>query len=284
MTGVRLEITGLQGGHSGIDIDRGRGNAIKLLARLLWNAQEAFAIRAASISGGERYNAIPHEAVAIVAVSEGEATALTALVETFAATVREELAAAEPELAITATLVKPPGMVMSLDAQRRVVDALYGSPNGVMRMSDAVPGLVETSTNLGTVKAADGQLAAGFLVRSAVDSARDDVRQMIGSVWELAGAETTTHDAYSGWTPDPDSPLLGLMQRVYRDLYDRESEVMAIHAGLETSVIGAKYPGLDMISVGPTMQNVHSPREQMEVVSVGKVYDLLVAVLERIAV
>jgi dipeptidase D len=283
-TGVRMAVTGLHGGHSGVDIDRGRGNAIKLLARLLWGAQEEFAIRVASIGGGERYNAIPHEAVAIMAVPGGEATALTAFVETFAATAREELAAAEPELAITATPVELPDMVMSLDAQRRIVGALYGSPNGVMRMSDAVPGLVETSTNLGTVTAADGRLAAGFLVRSAVDSARDDVRQMIGSVWELAGVETTTHDAYSGWTPDPDSPLLGLMQTVYRDLYDREAEVMAIHAGLETSVIGAKYPGLDMISVGPTMQDVHSPREQLAVASVGKVYELLVATLERIAV
>lgn len=283
LTGVQLEVTGLQGGHSGIDIDRGRGNAIKLLARLLWNAQEDFGIRTASIGGGERYNAIAHEATAVVAVPKSEATPLTEFVELFATTVKEELAATEPELAITATPAELPDMVMALDAQRRIVGALYGSPNGVMRMSDAVPGLVETSTNLGTVTVAEGQLAAGFLVRSAVDSARDDVRQMIGSVWALAGVETTTHDAYSGWTPDPDSPLLALMQTVYQDLYGRQAEIMAVHAGLETSVIGAKYPELDMISVGPTIENVHSPREQLEVASVGKVYDLLVATLERIA-
>jgi dipeptidase D len=141
---------------------------------------------------------------------------------------------------------------------------------------------VETSTNLGTVAAAEGQLAAGFLVRSAMDSQRDDIAEMIGSVWELAGVETTTHDAYSGWTPDPDSPLLGLLQTVHQDLYGGEAGIMAVHAGLETSAIGAKYPGLDMISVGPTMHNVHSPREQLEIASVGKVYDLLVAALERI--
>lgn len=281
-TGVRLAVRGLRGGHSGVDIDRGRGNAIKLLARLLRGAQEEFAIRVASIAGGERYNAIPHEAVATVAVPEDEATVLTAFVEAFAATVRAELAATEPELAITVTPVELPDMVMSRDAQRRIVGALYGSPNGVMRMSDAVPGLVETSTNLGTVTASDGRVAAGFLVRSAVDSARDDVRQMIDSVWNLAGVETTIHDAYSGWAPNPDSPLLGLMQTVYRELYHREADVVAVHAGLETSVIGAKYPGLDMISVGPTMQDVHSPREQLEVASVGKVYDLLVAALARI--
>jgi dipeptidase D len=283
VTGVRLEVTGLQGGHSGIDIDSGRGNAIKMLARLLWNAHEAFAIRVASISGGERYNAIPHDAVAIVAVPENEVEPLTAYVEAFAATVTEELATTEPELAITATPATLPGMVMTPDAQRRIVGALYGSPNGVMGMSDSVPGLVETSTNLGTVSAAKGQFAAGFLVRSAIDSERDDVSRMIGSVWGLAGVETTTHDAYSGWAPDLASPLLRLMQMVFQDLYGREAGIMAVHAGLETSVIGAKYPGLDMISVGPTMQNVHSPREQLEVASVGKVYDLLVATLERIA-
>jgi dipeptidase D len=208
---------------------------------------------------------------------------LTEFVETFAAIVKTELAATEPELAITATLAELPDMVMTRGAQDRIVGALYGSPNGVIRMSDAVPGLVETSTNLGTVAATDGELAAGFLVRSAMDSQRDDVSQMIASVWELAGVETTTHDAYSGWTPDPDSPLLDLLQTVYQDLYGRQAEIMAVHAGLETSVIGAKYPGLDMISVGPTMQDVHSPREQLEVASVGKVYDLLVATLERIA-
>jgi dipeptidase D len=283
MTGVRLEVIGLQGGHSGIDIGRGRGNAIKLLARLLWSVEEEFAIRVASIAGGERYNAIPHEAMAIMAVPESEATPLTDFVQMFAATVKQELAATEPELAIIVTPAELPRMVMTRDAQGRIVGALYGSPNGVMRMSDSVPGLVETSANLGTVSAADGQLSAGFLVRSAVDSARDDVGQMIGSVWTLAGLQTTTHDVYSGWAPDPDSPLLGLMQAVYLDLFGHETRIMAVHAGLETSVIGAKYPGLDMISVGPTMQDVHSPREQLEVASVGKVYDLLVATLERIA-
>ncbi|MFN8663643.1 MAG: aminoacyl-histidine dipeptidase [Thermomicrobiales bacterium] len=283
MTGIQLAITGLQGGHSGVDINRGRGNAIKLLARLLWNAQEAVTLRVTSITGGERNNAIPRDAVAVVAVPEGDATALIALVETVAATILAELATAEPQLAITAMPANLPGRVMSADAQHRIIEALYGSPNGVMRMSDAVPGLVETSTNLGTVSATSGRLAAGFRVRSAVDSARDDVAQMITSVWALADVETTTYDAYPGWRPDPDSPLLGLMQMVYQGLYGREAKIMAVHAGLETSVIGATYPALDMISIGPTIQDVHSPHEQLEISSVSKVYDLLVATLERIA-
>jgi dipeptidase D len=171
---------------------------------------------------------------------------------------------------------------MTADAQRRIVGALYGCPNGVVRMSDAVPGLAETSINLGSVAAADGQIAAGFLVRSAVSSARDDVEQMTGSVFALAGIDAVRKDAFTGWRPNPDSPLLALMQGVYRDLFGHAAAVAAVHAGLETSEFGSTYPGLDMISVGPTIEGAHSPEERLEIASVGKVYDLLVTTLERI--
>ena len=164
LTGLHLQITGLQGGHSGIDIDRGRGNAIKLLARLLGSAQQEIGVRVASIEAGGRYNAIPREAAAVVAVPETEALRLTRWIETFAATVRQELARTEPDLQIAATPVEIPAAVMAPDAQSRVVGALYTCPNGVMRMSDSVPGLVETSTNLGLAAAADGTFTAGFLV------------------------------------------------------------------------------------------------------------------------
>ena len=282
LTGMRLEITGLQGGHSGIDINRGRGNAIKLLARLLWNMPNEFAVRVAAIEGGKQYNAIPREAAAVVAVSETEVPRLTGWIETFAATVRQELARADPDLQIAATRAAVPDMVMTQDAQRRILAALYGCPNGVMRMSDSVPGLVETSTNLGAVSAANGEFSAGFLVRSAVNSARDDVQEMATSVFELAGLTAVRKDAFTGWKPNPDSPLLALMQSVYRDLWGHDAEVVAVHAGLETSEFGATYPGLDMISVGPTIEHAHSPDERLEIASVGKVYDLLVTTLQRI--
>jgi dipeptidase D len=152
----------------------------------------------------------------------------------------------------------------------------------VMRMSDSVPGLVETSTNLGLAAAADGTFTAGFLVRSAVNSARDDVEQMARCVFDLAGFEAVRKDAFTGWKPNPDSPLLALMQSIYRDLWGHDAEVVAVHAGLETSEFGAAEPGLDMISVGPTMEHVHSPDERLEIASVAKVYDLLVATLQRI--
>ena len=282
MAGARLLITGMQGGHSGIDINRGRGNAIKLLARLLWSARQEIPVRVAAIEGGKQYNAIPRDATAIVAVPDGEVARLTEWVAAFAATVKQELARTEPDLQIVATPAATPEMVMTPDAQLRIVNALYGVPNGVMRMSDGVPGLVETSTNLGAVSAAKGTFSAGFLVRSAVNSARDDVQGMATSVFALAGIDAVRRDAFTGWKPNPDSPLLALMQSVYRDRWGHDAEVVAVHAGLETSEFGATYPGLDMISVGPTIEHAHSPDERLEIASVGKVYDLLVATLRRI--
>jgi dipeptidase D len=280
--GVQLAVKGLQGGHSGIDIGKGRGNAIKLLARLLKDVADRHDLRLASLSGGDRYNAIPRETTAVVAVPAAQRAPLIASVEAFAATVRQELIATEPELRIVATATMPPPRVMVQEAQRRFVDALDACPNGVIRMSDTIPGLVETSTNVGTVTLEDGRWQAGFLVRSAVDSERDAVRQMIERVFALAGAETAAHDEYSGWQPNRESPLLKLMSETYRHLFGKEPKVGAVHAGLETSMIGAKYPGLDMISVGPTMENVHSPDERLEIASVGRVWELLVAVLKRV--
>jgi dipeptidase D len=282
MVGARLAVAGLQGGHSGIDIDTGRGNAIKLLARLLDAAEADHDLRIASVTGGDRYNAIPREATAMVALPGSQLAPVRALVEAFAATARTELAGTEPEMRIEASPADAPPRVMPAAAQRAAVDALNAVPNGVIRMSDSVPGLVETSTNLGTIALGDGTLQAGFLVRSATDSARDAVAGMIVSVFDLAGAETRFHDAYAGWQPDPDSPLLALMQETWRELFGTEAGVMAVHAGLETSAIGATYPGMDMISLGPTLQNVHSPDEQLDIASVSTTWDLLLAALARV--
>lgn len=281
MAAYTLEVKGLQGGHSGMDIAKGRGSASKLLARLLWTAGPQFGLRIATLVGGDRYNAIPREATALVVVPMDKADALAEYVQAFERTVKSELAATEPTLTIQATPADLPAAVMDAQAQKALVSAIYGCPNGVIRMSDSVPGLVETSTSMGILKAEAGQFTAGMYVRSAVDSARDDVRQMIESVFGLAGAQVTNHDAYSGWRPDPGSAILGLVKNTYKDLYGVDPGVAAIHAGLETSVVGAKYPQMDMISVGPTLVAVHSPDERLEVTSVKKVYDLLVETLKR---
>jgi dipeptidase D len=282
LSGARVNVSDLRGGHSGVDIDKGRGNAIKLLALLLNLLEDQLDLRLATMTGGDRYNAIPREVSAIVAVPEAQLAPLQDLVETFAVTVEAELSGTEPEMRIAAEPIDGPAAVIEENAQRRVIDALNACPNGVIRMSDTVPGLVETSTNLGTITLGDGQLQVGFLVRSSIDSARDAVRDSIASVFALAGAETSFHDAYSGWVPNPDSPLLALMQETYRDLFDKEAGVTAVHAGLETSKFAETYPEMDMISLGPTMQDVHSPDEQLDIASVGTTWELLVACLARV--
>ena len=282
MTGLQVTIDGLRGGHSGADIDKGRGSAHQLMARLLWNAPADLGVRLASLAGGTQPNAIPRTTTGIVAVPAQQAAAFTAYVENFAATVQHELAATEPNLTVSVAPVELPTRVMAAAAQRALIGAVYGAPQGVMRMSHSVPGLVETSGNIGVLSMVDGQLDAAIYVRSAIDSARDDAAARFASVFELGGATVTFHDAYSSWPPNPDSPLLATMEQVYEDLYDAEPVVAAIHAGLETSVAGVKYPGLDMISIGPTIIDVHSPDERMEVATVQKVYDLLVATLQAL--
>ncbi len=279
--GAQLTITGLQGGHSGIDIDKGRGNAIKLLARLLNGLEAEVQLRLSSMTGGDRYNAIPRDASAVVAVADAEVASLQGLVDGLAEAIQGELARTEPEMRIEVQPVDAPARVMDGVAQRQVIDALNGCPDGVIRMSDSVAGLVETSTNLGTLALGEGEMLAGLLVRSSVDSARDAVRDSIVSVFALAGAEASFHDAYSGWAPNPDSPLLALMKATYLDLFGEEAGVMAVHAGLETSKFAETYPEMDMISLGPTLQNVHSPDEQLDIASVGTTWELLVGALGR---
>ena len=192
-------------------------------------------------------------------------------VEQYEGAVKKELAAAEPALRVQAAAADLPARVMDEGAQHDLINALYGTPQGVMRMSDAVPGLVETSTNMGIVRAVGGELEVVFYSRSSLYDALDDVGQQITSAWEPAGIDVSLVGRYPGWDPDPDSPILGLMQEVYQDLYGQEAGVEAVHAGLECSVIGAKYPEMDMISVGPTLLDVHTPDERLEVATVASV-------------
>jgi dipeptidase D len=267
-----------------VDINRGRGSASRLLTRWLWAATTKFDVRVASVAGGDRYNAIPREASTIVTVLKAQADVLLAFVREFEATVKRELAAAEPSLSVVAAPADLPAKVMEPKAQRAMISAIYGSVNGVLRMSDSVPGLVETSTSMGIWQAGNGQWKVGCYVRSAVDSARDDTAQKLASVFGLAGAQVSIHDPYSGWPPNANSSLLKLMKDVYRQKFGKDAEVVAVHAGLETSVVGVKYPQMDMISIGPTLIDVHSPDERLEVASVRKVYDLLVETLKQIPV
>jgi dipeptidase D len=173
---------------------------------------------------------------------------------------------------------------MDETVQRLLLDALYATPQGVLRMSDAVPGLVETSTNMGIVEAAAGNLAASLLPRSSVDTALDDVGQMIASVWDMAGVPVDISGRYSGWNPNPESPIVLLMQEVYQEQTGQEAVVSAVHAGLECGTIVSKHPGMDAISIGPTLYDVHTPNERLEIATVPMLMDLLMKTLQRIPV
>lgn len=276
-----LRVQGLQGGHSGVDIHLGRGNATKLLVRLLKQTAGPLGLRLASLSGGTVGNAIPRDASALVFAPEAEAEAFAQAVSEFEATAQAELAAVEPDLTVELAPAPAPAFVMDEGFQSRLIDALYVTPQGVLRLSDAVPGLVETSTNLGVTNAQDGQLEVVCYTRSSVNSALEDVNMMITSVWELAGLQAEIGGAYAGWTPDPASPILALLRSAYVDLYGVEPEVTAVHAGLECGAISGVYPDMDMISIGPTLSGVHSPAERLSIPSVAKVMDLLIEVLQR---
>lgn len=283
MVSYLVKVQGLQGGHSGVEIHLGRGgHAIKLLVRLLRGALEPYELHLATLNGGTAGNAIPREATALVLLREDLVQPLASYVQTFEATVQSELSAVDPDLSFELVAVEPPAWVMDERFQVILLDALYANPQGVMRMSDALPGLVETSNNLGVVNIQDGHLEVSCVPRSSVDSALEDLSQMIASVWALAGYQVTFADYYQGWKPDPESPILGMMKTTYQDLYGQEPVVMAVHAGLECGVIGAKYPEMDMISIGPTLDGVHSPAEKLHIPSVGRVMELLLEVLQNI--
>ncbi len=282
MAGAQLTIDGLRGGHSGLDIDKGRGSAHQLVARLLWNAPAELGLRLAALQGGDTSNAIPRRAQALVALPREQLPALQDWVQGVASTVQHELAATEPGLTLTVTPVSTPLRVMPVSDQRRLMAAVYAAPQGLLRMSDAVPDLVETSGNLGVLQLHDGRLEAVIYVRSALNSTRDDAAARFAAVFELAGARVTLGEAFPSWPPRPDSPLLALMQATYSEVFGTQPRIDAIHAGLETSGMGLKYPHLDMISIGPTIVDVHSPEERLEISGVARVYQLLVETLRRI--
>jgi len=278
----KLSITGMKGGHSGLDICLGRGNAIKVMNRFLYQASEDLGLRLASIDGGSLRNAIPREAFAVVTIDEAKRAEFDRAVTEYAALAQSELKATEPDMSIRAESVDPPGSVIDKETHTGLVRAVYGCPNGVMRWSDDVDDLVETSTNLAIVKSADGQIKVASLQRSSVNSARVDLCQQIRCVFELMGAEVVHEGAYPGWNPNMDSPILKTMQSVYQDLFGKMPEVKAVHAGLECGLIGAAYPQMDMISFGPTMQFPHSPDEKVNISTVQKFWDYLTATLRAI--
>ncbi|HUW05916.1 MAG TPA: aminoacyl-histidine dipeptidase [Williamwhitmania sp.] len=278
----KLTVKGLKGGHSGLEIILGRGNSNKLMFRFFRHATKEHGLRIASVDGGSLRNAIPRESFAVVTVPAAQADKFEACVVKMKGVYQKELSLVEPDLSFTVHKAEMPKTVIEHSAANRIINAIYGCPNGVIRMSDAMSGLVETSTNLARVLSSEGKLIVQCLLRSSVDSAKDDLTEMIASVFELAGAEVSFDGGYPGWKPDMNSLILNHMGKVYNKLYSKVPEIKAIHAGLECGLLGGVYPNWDMISFGPTIRFPHSPDEKINVPSVAKFWNFLVETLKSI--
>lgn len=279
----RIQVRGLRGGHSGSDIDKKLGNANKILTRFLHSiTRKKYGMVLSDIGGGNLHNAIPREAHALLGVKEKYKEDIRVKLNTFLAQVQEEYKHTDPGLDIHLESVQIPSKVINRKITEKLISALYACPHGVIGMSYDIPGLVETSTNLASVKMLDHHLIEiGTSQRSSVESQKEYVVNMVSSVFELAGAKVIHNDGYPGWQPNPDSNILKLAQKEYEALFSKSPKVKAIHAGLECGLFLEKYPHLDMISIGPDMTDVHSPDEKMKISSVGKFWDFLVKILEN---
>jgi len=281
-TAFEIKVEGLIGGHSGLEIHSGRGNAIKILARLLWIYLKDNKLRLAKIEGGNKHNAIPREAFAVVLVPRTAEKAFRKFVVKYNTTVKDELSSVEANLNVTAEKHETPKTVIDMQATKQLLNALYSVPHGVIKMSADIPNLVETSTNLATIATEGRKVSIVTSQRSSAASEIEDITNMVTSVFMLSGAGYEYNDGYPGWKPDVHSEILGLFKSTYKNLYGKEPAVKAIHAGLECGIIKEKYPHMDMISFGPTMYGVHSPDERLEIAAVPKFWNLLVNVLKNI--
>jgi dipeptidase D len=278
----RLHVSGLKGGHSGDDINRGRGCANKLIDRILHEGTYNHGMRLASIDGGNLRNAIAREAEAVVTVPEENVRAFKTMVTRMGKAMQFEFRSTEPDLCIDLREVEMPKKVIDQASQERLVNVVYACAHGVLAMSREIENFVETSTNLASIKMRDGAFHIATSQRSSVESAKMAAAAKIESTFRLAGARVKHSDGYPGWTPNPDSRVLKVAVDVYRKMYNREPVVRAIHAGLECGLIGKKYPKMDMISYGPTLRGVHSPDERIEIKTVEMFWNQTLEILKKL--
>jgi len=280
----KLTINGLNGGHSGSDINLGRGNANQLLVRFFFETAKELPLCLASFVGGGLSNAIPREACFIAGVPMASKEDLRVRVNLYEAALKAEFGQIEAGLKLTLETAEAPAEVLKKADTDRFVASMYACPNAVIRMNKDMPGQVDTSTNLASVKPAAGKKNQWTIVtsqRSSIESSKLDVVGRVQAIFELAGMKTEHTEGYPGWAPNPDSPLLKLMVEVHKDLFGEDPVVYAIHAGLECGLFLQKYPDWDMVSIGPTMRGVHSPDEKLFVPSVESVWRFLLAVLAK---
>lgn len=278
----KLTIKGLLGGHSGMDIHKGRANANKLMNRLLYTLSQTVGLQLHSIDGGSLRNAIPRESNVVVVVPHAQKDLFTLLLAPFVASIKEEYHTVEPTLSITAVETALPDEVMVKADFKKIVNAVYALPNGVFRMSPDIEGLVEASSNLARVIVRDNIFITQSLQRSSVESTKEDVSNAIRAAFENMGANVKQAGDYPGWKPNPESAILKLMVDLYSKTFDNAPHVSACHAGLECGILGGHLPGMDMISFGPTIRGAHSPDESVQISSVQKFWSYLLAVLKEI--
>ncbi|GAB1417713.1 aminoacyl-histidine dipeptidase [Bacteroidales bacterium] len=278
-----IRVSGLKGGHSGDDIHKGLGNANKLMVRILSIGQDDFQLQLSWLEGGNLRNAIAREAMANVLVPNDQVPAFVAMVNELGAKMKAEYAITEPLLKIEVNpMPQMPETVVAADDQRKLILALYACPHGVIAYSQSIPGFVETSTNLASVRSESDHFLITTSQRSSVESAKDDIVRMVSSCFLLAGAEVENSNGYPGWAPNPYSKIREITVESYKRLFGNEPVVKAIHAGLECGLIGDKYPEMDMISFGPTIKGAHSPDERIEIATVQKFWELTLDILKNI--
>lgn len=280
----KADIANGLGGHSGGDIHLGRANANKLLARLLWTLAGKFELSLCEIDGGNLRNAIPRAAHAVFGVHTANKEHVSAIFNQFAAEVKDEYSDLEPTLTLTLETADRPDFCVDSATAHHLISALYAAPHGVMSMSRDIEGLVETSTNLASVKMQTGNtILVTTSQRSSVESRKWDIAHQVEALFTLAGATVTHGDGYPGWKPDMNSPIMHLASDAYEELYGIRPAIKAIHAGLECGLFKEKYPHLDMVSFGPTLQGVHSPSERMHIPAVERFWGQLTRTIKKVA-
>lgn len=281
---INISITGMRGGHSGMDISQGRGNAVKMLARILWQLKKKIDFQLISFNGGSKHNAIPRESFAVIAVSSSNFNNAVKFVNDLGKTMAAEIVSVEKNLKIEAVKGTAAASAIESSVAVNMINAVYSIPHGVVKMSADIAGLVETSTNMGVAVTEKDYVELITSQRSSVESERMDIVDVVGNVFRMAGAEVKNADGYPGWAPNINSPVLKVLKDTYKKLYGKEPEIKAIHAGLECGIIKEKYPDMDMISFGPTIEGAHSPDERVNIASVGKFWDLLLNTLKNVPV
>jgi dipeptidase D len=279
---ARIKVFGLKGGHSGVDIHQGRGNAVRILGRVLRTLIDKPGIEVAELKGGSAHNAIPREASAIVTFDPKSEAQVKSIVAGLQSDIRAELGEFDPELNITVESAAKPSQVIDTADATKIADVLITLHHGVLAMSPDIPGLVQTSTNVATVTMDGDMVEIGTSQRSSIESSKNAIERIISTQFKMAGFEVTNGSGYPGWKPEPNSELVKTARAVHEKVLGNDPKLIAMHAGLECGVIGEKNPGMQMISFGPQIENPHSPNERCEIPSVESFYKYLKALLESI--